>query len=575
MQDGEKEQDNQAQPLDQEKTAPRRPILSLELPPDRAVLAEARMLVADKNTRTTTLARLIAQDPVTALALIRVANATFFSADRPAITNIQTAVVRLGSQTIIELLDSLAQRADLPSEEEMQAFESLRTLSRQSSLVARIIAQMTHNEIAELAQVAGLFSYMGHLLACAFLGSAYAEESKARKNTALIYHLAQYFRLDLNAIRVEYLRKNGLPHVFFYAFDRELKCKNNTQSALRFIVESSVEMVEAYKDKRWDKYEPGKPLPAKSALRLLQMNEMQYEHIFDTIDSYLGSSEGQSDEERIEELEREEEIPEIAVSDEAVVEEALEKPEEEADDVIARQRTSTLILRRDGFPHRLKNAAEVAELQQKTFGTFDPAAQPTNFIENNEEELDEEQKSLSPDGQKVLDLIANLCKQAGNAQGLLVKIMKLLINEGPFVRAALIVLQSDRLGAEIHTAVGEGFVENESITVRDPLSPLALCLTKIKSFNVKNYQDLLSPFGVSAYAVSPIKVKHDAPVVLYADCGLDKPLPMDARKVFRLVVGLLNQTLPRMSGGLPKKAVRKPGDTAVFENVTYDGKADL
>lgn len=554
-----------------ERVSGRRNILGIELPAEVNILREARTLAGDKNTRITNLARTASQDPVITLELLRIANATFFSADRPAISNVQTAVVRLGSQTVVELLDSIGKRPKLEDPIVFDIFESLRSLARRTSIVSRIIAQMTHGDIAELAQTAGLLIHIGHMVACAHLREEYADEALSRRRSALVYRILQDHQFDINRVGLDYLRNHGVPHVLFYGLDRDLKCKTPSQSALRFIIESAVELVDAHHEGKWEKYAPDKPFPGKSALRLLQMNETQYEHVYETVQSYLEKPETKADDSETKDTALEEfEFEEEDYPEEITLLPEEEAPEEDfAEDIssshILREEPA-VVIKRGGFSRERIPDGPTLVLTEKGFAGYDPTAQPTTFLESNEEEIEEEQQTLSEDAQKVLNLIDYLCRESDNCQTLLGKIMQLLISEGPFVRAALITLKTHRRSANIHTAVGEGFIEDDEISVRDPLSPLALCLTKIKSFNAKDIEDLLAPFGVSSYAVSPIKVVHEAPVVLYADCGLSRPLPLEARKIFRLVVGLLNQTLPRLPGGLPKKAVSQSGDTKKFQS---------
>jgi HD-like signal output (HDOD) protein len=560
----------------------RRGPLSLELTAESSVLREARVLAGDRNVLINHLANVIAQDPVITLEMLRVANATFFSADRPAITTVQTALVRLGSQIIIELLTTIAHRPPIEDQEVARVFESLRVLCKKTSKVARIVSQVTNPDISEICQTTGLMSPLGHMIACAYLGRNYLNAAKRRKRSALPYKLNQDFHYNLQSVHLDYLRNRGIPSILFYGLDRELVCKTTTQSALRFVVESASELVEAWEHDKWDKYHPNRILPPKSALRLLKMNETQYEAIYETVDAYLHDR--KEDDEIVEERLRRSSgqfpaITEADLTDKALQEEeekiffpsadslnhasVVEPPpspeEEERARALAREKRENrmVVIKRNGFDRETKDSRPTLVLNREGFGGYDPSAQPTNFINPSEEDIKEEQKELSPDAQKVLNLIEYLCRECENVQTLLERLLKLLITDGPFVRAALLMLTEHRKTAEIHTAVGEGFVEEEEIRVKDPLSPLALCLTKIKSFNAKTIEDLISPFGISSYAVSPVKIRSDAPIVLYADCGLNQPLPMEARRIFRLVVGLLNQTLPRLPGGLPKKSVKE------------------
>src|SRR5262249_20034235 len=78
-----------------------------------------------------------------------------------------------------------------------------------------------------------------------------------------------------------------VPHEIFYALDRDMQCKTASQANLRFTVQGAAELVEAAHGGRWDKYAPYQPLPSKSALRLLKINEHQYEDLYLTVEDYL------------------------------------------------------------------------------------------------------------------------------------------------------------------------------------------------------------------------------------------------------------------------------------------------
>jgi hypothetical protein len=128
--------------------------------------------------------------------------------------------------------------------------------------------------------------------------------------------------------------------------------------------------------------------------------------------------------------------------------------------------------------------------------------------------------------------------------------MEIVTEKGPFSRTALIELTENRKEAYIHSAIGEDFNDLkpfQTITVSDPLSPLSTVVTKVQSFNSKTIHDNISPFGISSYAISPIKTNSLTQLVFYADCGTEKPLPLEARKVFRLAIALLNEALPKLT----------------------------
>lgn len=484
--------------------------LGIELPPHAEILKEVRNLIGSGDMRVPKIANLVIQDPVLTLELLKVANATFFSGDRPPITSVANAVVRLGSGAAIEALDHLAERQPLAPKNVMMQFEILRTLSQEVSVVANIISSIVARDLVELSEVSGLLSYFGHLIGCAYLGEKYVSACSAKGVASLAYKLQQDYHFDIRAIQVNYLRSKGIPQSLLIGIDREIQCKSPSQANLRFVVQSAAELVEAAHSGKWDKYSPSHTLPSKSNLRLLKITENQYATIYEAISEYFKTH---------------------------------TPPKQELEDGGTTTSASEVASAgKDDLTHSQKRSKLVQEVISKE----------ADYVTRSREDLDEDSNTLSSEGKRVITLIQHLCSNCRTTQDLLSATLNLLVADAPYARAALILLSNERVSAKIHTSVGLGLENGSTIAVEDPLSPLALCLTQIKSFNAKGLEDNISPLGITSYAVSPVKVSNETPVVLYADCGIDRPLPLEARRIFRLVVGLLNHILPSLPGGLPK-----------------------
>lgn len=479
-------------------------VCDIELLPNRSVVEKALMLMRDPNVSISELAAAVSHDPVVTIELIRAANVMFVTQNRPAILSARNALVRLGSESIVAALEKLAARPAFTDTAVAIEFERLRVISNWVSDVAGFVAGACHQDLLEESESAALFTNIGHMLACTKFGATYVKLSKSLSRPSLNWRLLNEFSFDTKAQMIAYLRHCGLPNSVFFAFDRDMPVKNPNQAALRFIVESAFELVEAFDSERWGRYSPKGELPSKSSLRMLKLSERQYEQIYESCHTY-----------------REALLASIVGSREVGV--SLQDSSTPADEE--------------------KSGAGVSSA---------PQVEPT-YIESSATEEESYTEQLSTDAQKVLQLLARMCTEAKSAQDLLQKLLSLLVDDAPYSRAALIVLGKDHRSAYLHTSTGEGFDENQRIALNDPLSPLAMCLTKIRSFNSQGGTDLAAPFGISAYALSPIKIKNPTPVVLYADCGLTEPVGLEARKLFRLVVGLLNTTLPRLPGGLPKR----------------------
>jgi len=140
-----KENDPQGGEDDLDSGTPRGGPLRVLFAPDPKVWNEARRMVTDKSVRVTDFATCAAQDPVLVIELLRKSNALFFSGGRSPITTVKSAIVRLGYDVVLELLEMLADRPALQAPDVQQWFELYRSKGRRSSIIARIIAEAVQN----------------------------------------------------------------------------------------------------------------------------------------------------------------------------------------------------------------------------------------------------------------------------------------------------------------------------------------------------------------------------------------------------------------------------------------------
>ena len=127
------------------------------------------------------------------------------------------------------------------------------------------------------------------------------------------------------------------------------------------------------------------------------------------------------------------------------------------------------------------------------------------------------------------------------------KILEILVDNGPFEKACLIVVSDDKEDAIVVCARGP-IGNGQRLSITDSISPLAQSFSKVQSFG--NKEGAESPFGSKSFAITPLDVNHTTPVSLYADCG-DKALTFEARRIFRNIADILNQRLPALPGGIP------------------------
>lgn len=134
-------------------------------------------------------------------------------------------------------------------------------------------------------------------------------------------------------------------------------------------------------------------------------------------------------------------------------------------------------------------------------------------------------------------------------KGLLDEVLKMLVEDGPFERTALLVISPEEKKAVpiLHSKLCDSLPHD--VQIDNPLSPLLNLSSKVVSCARQKSND--SPFDSGTFALAPLDVKHDRPVALYADCGRHKVLNFEARRLFRRAVDLLNHMLPDMEGDLP------------------------
>lgn len=497
----------------------------LLLPPDRAVLEVANELLHRRNIRINRLVSLFVQDPVLTLEVIGAANRSAENTNRPFIDNVRMALFRLGSENVLTVTDSLRERAALPPGIVAIEYKKLAMFGRRAGAVARIIAAATNRGIVEEAETAALMAPLGLMVACARYGELYAAMATKMSRPALIYRLQQDRKFDVSHAQLAHLEQRGFPDSLSFVYDRDFQCKTKHQSLLRLTVTAAVELVDVFDAQKWRRYAPGGELPASSALRLLQMNENQHAALFGECSNYF---------ERIS-------APPSAPA--PVEEESAEglEPEEESEDL-------------SGLEEGDESEISVSGAEELVTPTEEAAPVDIEYVEADAAEADAVPEHYSEASRDVIEELSALVKSAASAEEIVKKLLVLLVKKAPFIRVALLVVRGNRRSALVQAAVGRGLKEGVSIPVQDPLSPVALCSTRVTSFNTKTAVDLTAPFGVTAYALSPLKVKYLSPVLLYADCGSEGALPFEARRVFRLAVGLVNGVLPNLPGTLPSSS---------------------
>ena len=493
---------------------------ALDFPPEQTVLRHLKTLVAAEDVKINLIAQAIIVDPILTLELLHAANDPFYTKYQPFVSTVEPALVRIGLASLSSFLERMEGRAVIQNEEVREKFESLRYTGVRTSILAVMIARQSgHPGMADMSLMSGLMSSIGHMIACLRFKEDYLRIAKsAHSSVSIAYRLSQEYQFTLKSMHFSYLRRVSFPEDYFFGLDPELKCKTTDQSTLRFIVQSAIEMIEAFDHGKWAKYSPINELPGQSNLRLLQFNPERYAELFKQAEAYLKSF----------------------VRFEARPPQSLFP----------------------GLKSEVKNE-EDSEHESTTNDLASASLRSTSkahipiFIEGVDNSSKENQKSLSTysePSKNILSGVDELCKNVKDTEALVQAILESLTKEGPFVRAALLALNDNRNKAVVYVSIGEGLSEGHTLAINDPLSPLSLLQTKVKSFNASGLKDEHAPFGISSYAISPVRVGNSVPVMLYTDCGDKGEITFEARKLFRQVVGSLNDALKNLPDTLDLKS---------------------
>lgn len=520
--------------------------MEILFPAESSVLAEARRLVGDKNSRVDNLATACFQDPVLIIELLKKSNALFFAGGRAPITSPKTAIVRLGADVVQEMFDTMAEREVLEDPLVSKWLEYYRSRSKRTGIVSRLLSEALAKNLSEDCQAIGSLTNIGDMLAVMNFREEYTELAENSKRSGVNYKLSQNFKFDVDKMGVSYLRRSGIPEILLFVLDFDGRPRSQERAIMKPICQAAAELVDAFDANKWEKLAPGRPLSPKSALRMLQMSDSQYLKIYERASEYLFSAKMLEERQRSEaEEEEKEEQAEQVLSDEGLQDDILnilkgddgeESTEEDSPADVQEQET------------------EIKEIDEE-FGELDKQFAFTTSKNKKKDSprkkgsftFVEPPKLRSNKGNEVVESISNMFEQADNSEELLSGLLQML-TDGPFEKAALIVVSHDRKNAIVVAARGP-IGNGQKIELHDPLSPLAQCFSKVQSFS--NRPNEASPFGSKAFALSPIDADHDTPVALYADCGASGSITFEARRVFRTVVEILNQKLPTLPGGIP------------------------
>ncbi len=551
--------------------------------PHALVWSEASRLARRRDLKVSDLSLCALQDPVIVIELLKKANAMFFSGGRPPITNAATALTRLGSEVICEVLDELFARDPIEDLEIRKIFELHRNRCKRAGILSHMLAEVVSKPIAEECHTAGLFMFIGDMLAVQHLGTRYVKLYNSQNFVTVQCKLSQEHKFDPEKMGLNYLQKNGVPELVVTAINRSSNTKNSERSPMRPICFAAAEMIDSFDNEKWDKLAPGRQLPPKSALRFLQISGSTYLKLYERASEYLYLEKAARDRTPIEDLgkpvgvqlEDEDLLASIDLdlSLNEVADDGFEQFDLDADlqelldapppppppppgttgRVAPPQRKSP--------PQSSRGEASIKDDSDGSASSLprEIISKSYDLAPKHADELRARKKQAAPiapppplrttGGNAFVANITGELEKAKSSEDLLRDILGVLTEQGPFEKSALIVVSRDRKTAIVVAARGPQIATGQQFLLDDPLSPLAQCFSKVQSFG--NRASAESPWGSRAFALAPIDANHETPVALYADCGLTGAITFEARRIFRVVVDMLNQKLPTIPGGLP------------------------
>ncbi|NDC38005.1 MAG: hypothetical protein EBZ48_08125 [Proteobacteria bacterium] len=334
--------------------------------------------------------------------------------------------------------------------------------------------------------------------------------------------------------------------------------KGNDRVIMKPICMAAGELVEAFDQNRLDKLAPGKTIPPKSALRILMMTDQQYLKIYERVSEFLFSF--RLLEERKRDAART--APATAASGKTAGSKSGESKElqseiqtllnEDAENIL--DSTDDDFLEDDEAQVESTAIAEVDEPLGPELSDFNLRPDRSDAKTVARVQKVDEKPAVAPvihtkKGSQFLADVSSLLGDAKTSEELLSQLLGKLVAPGPFEKAALIVVSQDRKKAIVVACRGPALGTGQTLSLHDELNPLAQCLSRVQSYGRKTNN--VSPFGSRSFAVAPIDADHETPVALYADCGTNGALTFEARRIFRAVVGILNEKLPSLPGGIP------------------------
>lgn len=552
-------------------TTPRVSPYQRVFPPQPIIWREAKKIASGKNARVEDLALCASQDPVIVIELLRAANSMDMAGNKAPLTTTPTAIIRLGSQLVMQTLEELADRPRIENEEVLKLLEMHRYRCKRAAILSRMLSEMMAKSLSDECHTAGSLMFIGEMLAVVHFQMNYVKLFNNNSLSGVNYKLIQEQKFDVEKMGVTYLERQGLPELLTASINREGKIRSPDRVVVKPICFAASELIDAFDGNRWERLAPGRQLPPKSSLRMLGMSDQQYLRLYERATEYLYVEKIAQEKLSIKDLSSDPRAVVIPVEPVKPVPQAKPHPQESAPETYEEKVTEKIQVDLEAEIQDLltfsSDTEEKVDVRPALIPPPPPPPAPKKISaeqfslsrsrsKNRNKPRVEEPKDVVPPpelrtkaGNSFVSNVTSQLDKATTSEELLRDILGILTESGPFEKSALIVVAKDKKSALVVAARGPDITCGQTLIIEDPLSPLAQCFSKVQSFGSKSSNQ--SPWGSKAFAVAPIDADHDTPVALYADCGNTGSITFEARRIFRAVIDILNQKLPTIPGGIP------------------------
>lgn len=478
------------------------------IPHDRRIATLAKKAALATTLRVDDLVSIILGDPTLTLHLLRSANSIKASADKRPTASLKTAIIRLGSQAIINLISDLEEQVYPTLQTIHPTLKQLKKRAVITSQIAELLARETNQRSTEECLITGLLYNSGELLELAKLGDIYIKLAASNGRAQLMYLLHINHDFEIEGASFDLLQGCGIPSSITSAISPTSQ-NQGASNSIRPIVLTAIEFIDAFQEQRLSRFAPGRPPPARSAVRMLSLSSARYEKLFGQIVELLNSSEA-------------EDTQSVTAPEEPPVPEPPKKQNRDSEETrpVAVTAPPLKSAHAEGKPHD-------PEKNQVPPKNVPSEAQPPARIVN-----------------------------ANGWQHLYRLVLDKLCRADQFFRAAILVKGGESLTITFDPPGGVVTGLPLFITSCPELETFLKPGVEVSSPLNPSHQN--SPFGGIAYGIGNCAEASFPQVFLYADCGSARSLPPGAERLFHEGLALLSRSLsadPALVQGVTPAAV--------------------